>query len=154
MMNNIESITTMLVLKPIINYMSFVFLSCFFWLLGPHMQHMEVPRLEVSLELQLWAYATAIATQDLSCICKLLHRSWQHWVLNPLSEAKDGTHILMDINQVHYHCDTTRIPVFNFVFVFLFLCLLSFQGHTHGIWRFPGQGLNRSYSCRPTPQPQ
>ena len=29
-----------------------------------------------------------------------------------------------------------------------------FQGHTHSIWRFLGQGLNRSYSFWPTPQPQ
>ena len=35
----------------------------------------------------------------------------------------------------------------------IFFGLLS-QGHTHSIWRFPGQGLNRSCSCRPTPQPQ
>ena len=30
------------------------------------MQHMEVPRLEVELELQLPAYTTATAAQDLS----------------------------------------------------------------------------------------
>ena len=28
------------------------------------------------------------------------------------------------------------------------------QGCTCGIWRFPGQGLNRSCGCWPTPQPQ
>ena len=27
-------------------------------------------------------------------------------------------------------------------------------GHTHGIWNFPGQGLNQSCICWPTPQPQ
>ena len=30
----------------------------------------------------------------------------------------------------------------------------SFQGCTHDIWKFPGQGLNWSYSGRPMPQPQ
>ena len=40
-----------------------------------------------------------------------------------------------------------------FVFVFVFL-LLSFQGRTHSIRRFPGQGSIWSYSCRPTPEPQ
>ena len=35
-----------------------------------------------------------------------------------------------------------------------FVCLFAFQGHTRGLWRFPGQGSNRSCSCRPTPQPQ
>ena len=35
---------------------------CIFFL-GPHLQHMEVPRLGVKLELQLPAYTTATATQ-------------------------------------------------------------------------------------------
>ena len=41
-------------------------LSLFFGLfvLGPHPQHMEVPRLGVESELQLLAYATATATPD------------------------------------------------------------------------------------------
>ena len=30
----------------------------------------------------------------------------------------------------------------------------SFQGCTHSIWRFPGQGSNRSCSHWPMPQPQ
>ena len=70
--------------------------------LGPHLWHMEVPRLGVELELQLPAYATAIATetQDLSPVCDLHHSSQQRWILNPLSEARDGTRILMDTSQV------------------------------------------------------
>ena len=39
-------------------------------------------------------------------------------------------------------------------FIFLFFIFWSFQGHTHGIWGFPGQGSNQSYCCQPTPQPQ
>ena len=31
---------------------------------------------------------------------------------------------------------------------------LSCEGCTHGIWKFPGQGSNQSYSSQPTPQPQ
>ena len=57
---------------------------------------MEVPRLEVESDLQLLAYATATAMLDLSCICDLHCSLWQNWILNPMSEAKDGTHILMD----------------------------------------------------------
>ena len=64
---------------------------------------MEVPRLRVELELQLAAYITATETQDPSCICNLHHSSWQCWILNPLSEARDRTRILMDTNQIHYH---------------------------------------------------
>ena len=48
-----------------------------------------------------------------------------------------------------YQC--LRIEVY--FTLFYFFCLLSFQGRTHGIWRFPGQGLKRRCSCRPMPQP-
>ena len=63
---------------------------------------MEVPRLGVELELQLLAYITARAMQDLSFICNLHHSSWQHQILNTLSKARDQTHILMDPSQVCY----------------------------------------------------
>ena len=36
----------------------------FFFFLGPHLWHMEVPKLGVKLELQLLAYATATEMQD------------------------------------------------------------------------------------------
>ena len=42
--------------------------SIFFFFLGPHLQHMNVPRLWVESELQLLAYTN----------------SWQFWNLNPL----------------------------------------------------------------------
>ena len=61
---------------------------------------MEVSRLGDELELYLLAYATAIATQDLSHVCNLHHSSWQLQILNPLSEARDGTCILMNTSQV------------------------------------------------------
>ena len=57
---------------------------------------MEVPGLGIELELQLLAYTTATATQDLSHIFDLHHSSWQCWILNPLSQARDQTCILMD----------------------------------------------------------
>ena len=62
--------------------------------------HVEIPRLEVKLELQLPACAAATVTQDPSHICDLHHSSQQHQILNPLSEARDGTLILMDTSQV------------------------------------------------------
>ena len=61
---------------------------------------MEVPRLGVESELRLPADSTAIAIPDLSLICDLYYRSEQHQLLNPLSEARDRTHILMDSGQV------------------------------------------------------
>lgn len=57
---------------------------------------MDVPRLGVGLELQLPADATAAATPDPSCICKLYCSLQQPWILNLLSEARDQTHILTD----------------------------------------------------------
>ena len=61
---------------------------------------MEVPRLEVESELQLPTYARATATQDVSHICTLHHSSQQCCILNPLSEARDGTPVLMDASWV------------------------------------------------------
>ena len=43
----------------------------------------------VQSELQPLAYATATVTQDPSQVCDLHHSSWQRWILNPLSEARD-----------------------------------------------------------------
>ena len=64
---------------------------------------MEVARLGVKSELQLLAYATATVTRDLSLICDLHHSSWHCWILNPLSKARDGTCVLTDASQIHFH---------------------------------------------------
>ena len=68
----------------------------YFFFLRPHLQHMEVPRLGMKLEVQLQTYTTAIATLDLSHICDLCCSLWQHQILNPLSEARDQACIFMD----------------------------------------------------------
>ena len=71
---------------------------------------MEVPRLGVKSELQLPAYITATAMQDLSCVCNLNQSSPQCQISNPLSEARDLTHILMDTNQILFQCAKTGTP--------------------------------------------
>ena len=58
---------------------------------------MEVPRLGVTLELQLLACTTM---WNPSQVFDLHHSSRQHWILNPLSEVKDRTCILMDSSQI------------------------------------------------------
>ena len=68
--------------------------------LGPLLQHVEVPRLGVELELQPPAYNTAPATRDLNHVCDLHHSSQQRRILNPLIEARDRTHNLMIPNQI------------------------------------------------------
>ena len=45
--------------------------------------------------------ATTTATPDPSHIFDLYHSSWQCWILNPLSEARDWTYVLMDTSLVH-----------------------------------------------------
>ena len=49
---------------------------------------MEVPRLGVKLELELEP-TTDKATWDPSSVCDLHLSSWQHWIPNPLNEAKE-----------------------------------------------------------------
>ena len=43
---------------------------------------------------------------------QLHHSSWQHWILIPLSEARDRSYILTDLSQIHFHCATTGTPAF------------------------------------------
>ena len=82
----------------------------FFFLLQAYLWHMEVPRLGMELKLQLLAYATGTAMPDLSQVFDLHHSSWQCQILNPLSEARDQTHILMDASQVHNWLSHNRNP--------------------------------------------
>ena len=72
----------------------------FFVFLGPNPGHMEVPRLGVQSELQPLAYVTAAAMRDPRYICDLHYSSWQRRILNPLSEARDHTCVLMDASRV------------------------------------------------------
>ena len=64
---------------------------------------MEVLRLRVDSELQLPAYTTATAMQDLSLTWDLHHSSRQRRILNPLSEGKDQTRVLTDAPRLCYH---------------------------------------------------
>ena len=73
---------------------------------------MQVPRLGLKSELQLLAYTTAAAMPDLSCICDLCCNLWPHQILNPLSEAKDGIHILMDTRRLLNLLSHTGTPSF------------------------------------------
>ena len=52
-------------------------------------------QLGVESELKLPAYTTATAMPDLSCNWDLHGGSWQHHILNPLSEVRDQTCILV-----------------------------------------------------------
>ena len=71
-----------------------------FFFLGPHLHHVEVPRLGVESVVQLPAYTTAMP--DPSHIYDPHLSSWQSKILNPLSGTRDQTRILMDTSRVHY----------------------------------------------------
>ena len=71
---------------------------------------MEVPRLRVQLELHLAAYTTATAMQDPSHFYNLYHNSYQ--ILNPPSEARDWTWILMDPKLPLSHNGNSSIACF------------------------------------------
>ena len=62
-----------------------------------HLWHMEVPGLGVRSELHLSANTTTTATPGLSLIWELCCTLQQHQILNPLSEARDQTRILMNM---------------------------------------------------------
>ena len=79
----------------------------FFFFLGPHLCHMEIPRQGVKSELQPPAYttATATATQDPSRVGDLHHSSRR--ILNLLSKARDRTCNFMIPSQIRFCCATT-----------------------------------------------
>ena len=98
----------------------FLLFFCFCFL-GLHPRHMRVPRLRVKSEPQLPAYARATAIRDPSWVCDLYHSSWQRWIPDQLSEARDQTPILMDTSWICFHWATKGTPCF----YFLFVCVLG-----------------------------
>ena len=84
------------------------------------MWHMEVPRLEIELELQLLTCAIATATRDLTCVCELHHSSLQCLIPDPLGEARDQTHIIVDTSQIRFCCATMGTPMSS-------LCILEIK---------------------------
>ena len=79
------------------------------WLsLGLYLRHMEIPRLEITSELQLLTYATGTATQDPNNVCNRHRSSQQCRILNSLSKPRDWTCILMNTRWVCCHWATMR----------------------------------------------
>ena len=80
---------------------------------------MEVPRLGAELKLQLPAYTTAIAMPDPRHVCNLHHSSQQRWTLNPRSEARNQTHILIDtslvLNPLNHSGNSTESILYGFL---------------------------------------
>ena len=113
----------------------FVLLFLFFVFLGLHLWHMEVPRLGIESELQLPAYAAAMAMRDLSCVCDLHHSSQQHQILNPLSEARDQTSNLMVTSRIHFCSATTGTPSWSsYVWGFSWTSRREMEKYIHSVF--------------------
>ena len=114
---------------------------------------MEVPRWGVKMELQLPAYATATATQDLSYVFNLHHSSRQYWIFDPLSKARDWTWVLVDTSRVCYNWAATGTPSLNFEFrrinISLIYALLFEVSVTLNQMCDIGQGLGREEMSSP-----
>ena len=79
----------------------------FFCFLGPHLWHMEIPRLGVIQSYSCYGLqTTATAMLIPGRICSLHHSSWQRQILNSLSKARDRTCILMKTSWVRHCCAT------------------------------------------------
>ena len=109
----------------------FIYLFCFLW---SYPRHMEVLRPGTESELQLPSYTTAIATWDLSHICYLHHSSQQHWMLNPLSEARDATSIFMDTDWIHYWWATMGTMETYIFLKHIFLSFINTSGREFPLW--------------------
>ena len=67
---------------------------------------MAVPMAYGGSQARVWirvttaSLATATAIQDPSYVCDLHHSSWQCQILNPLSETRNGTCVLMETSRI------------------------------------------------------
>ena len=159
-----------------------LFIHFYFYFLLFRAAPMEVPMLGDESALQLPAYTSATAMPDSSQDFNLHHSSWQSWILNPLSKARDGTRILRDTSQICFHCTIMGTPCYlfqklscwfskywvlflNFIYLFIYFCFLGpYLQHTkssqaRGQIRVPVASLCHSHSNAgsephlwPTPQ--
>ena len=78
-----------------------IYLFSLFFFKGLHMQHKLYGSSQARSRIS--ATAAGLHYSHSSWGSKLHHGSGQYRILNPLSGARDRTHILMDSSQVHYH---------------------------------------------------
>ena len=96
------------VVQPFANQFVFVCLFCFCFFLGPHLRHMEVPRLGVLLKLHLPATATATGDPSLVSTYTTAHSitgTLAHWA-QPGIESESSWILVRFLN----HWATTGTP--------------------------------------------
>ena len=71
-----------------------------------------------------WIGATAVSpyhshsnTWSEPCPC---HNSWQHWIPDPLSKARDWACILMNTNRIRFCCTTMGTPGYIFRYLIMY----------------------------------
>ena len=80
------------------------------------------------LELQVSAYTSATAMQDLNCVCDPYHISWQHRILNPLSKVRNWNGIFIDTSQAHYPWARAGTPGQTFDLVWMGVLCWAMEG--------------------------
>ena len=114
---------------PVFSYpiLSYPILSYFILFLGPHLQHMEVPRLGQSCS--CWPLQ-----QTQQCKVRVASATYAaaRWILNPLREVRDGTRVLVSTSWVltplrHNRSSSWGVFV---ILTFFFVCM-CFALSTH-----------------------
>ena len=125
--NRLLKLSCVLVIRFVIFFLSFVFS-------GLHPPAHGGSQARGRIGATAAAYARATAKPDPSRICDLHHSSQQRWILNPLSEARDGTCNLMVPSQICFCCAATGTPkvaiLINASTRSLCSSFLSFSGRT------------------------
>ena len=113
---NILKITELHIFKmtEMVNFAFFFFFFCFFG--GFLLVAYGSSQARGPIRAKLPGYTTATGTWDLSHDYDLHHSSQQHWIPNPLSQARDQTHILTDTSQICFHCTTMGTPKWSILY--------------------------------------
>jgi len=119
-----------LLLLFLLFFFSLFFVFCLFWATPAAYGISQAMSLIRAVSASLF-YATEMP--DPSHVCNLHHSSWQCWILNPLSGARDPTCKIMIPSWINFHCTVTGTPFLlshvlsGFVkFVLLYIILKSF----------------------------
>ena len=114
------------------------FLSFLSFFLGPHLRHVEVPKLGGLIgAMAASLHTTVTAMPDPSRVCNLHQSSQQHRILNPLIEARDQIHNLRFISA---SARWERLSLFLsfLLFFFLFTSMpVTYGSSTEPQWELP-----------------
>ena len=86
------------------------------------------PMVYEGTQARAWIGAVAAtAAPDPSHICDLHHNSWQCWILNTMSEARDWTCILMDTSQIRFHWTIMGTHILLLLFLIFMAAAVTYE---------------------------